>query len=165
VRAGFVLVKKVPGSLHFMEHTDYFSFGLSGIDLTHTVHYLFFGARPPPYAYHQLLRLHPLGLNPDWLDKLKGKTYASPTIEHSHEHYLKVCEVVLVEGCAGRHVCTACAVCAVGVLRTSYAWSVARWCAGRSAAAAATTAAAAAAAPAGRAHDRAAAGPQGAAPG
>lgn len=83
-------MKKVPGSLHFMEHTDYFSFGLSGIDLTHQVHYLYFGARPSAHAYFQLLRLHPLGLNPDWLDKLKGRMYFSPSLEHTHEHYLKV---------------------------------------------------------------------------
>jgi hypothetical protein len=85
-----VLVKKVPGSIHFMEHADFFSFGLTGIDLTHTIHWFYFGARPSPQGYHQLQRLHPMGLNPDWLDKLKGRTFSSDSLEHTHEHYLKV---------------------------------------------------------------------------
>lgn len=83
-----------------MEHADYFSFGLTGIDLTHTVHWFYFGARPSPQGYHQLQRLHPLGLHPDWLDKLKGRTYTSESLEHTHEHYLKVrCCVRCLQGC------------------------------------------------------------------
>lgn len=88
--AGFVLVKKVPGSIHFMDHADFFSFGLTGIDLTHTIHWFYFGARPSPNGYYQLQRLHPMGLHPDWLDKLKGRTFSSESLEHTHEHYLKV---------------------------------------------------------------------------
>lgn len=83
-------MKKVPGSLHFMDHADYFSFGLTGIDLTHTVNWFYFGARPSQAGYYHLQRLHPLGLHPDWLDKLKGKVFSSESWEHTHEHYLKV---------------------------------------------------------------------------
>jgi hypothetical protein len=103
-----VLVKKVPGSIHFMDHADFFSFGLTGIDLTHTFHWFYFGSRPSPQGYFQLQRLHPMGLNPDWLDKLKGRTFDSESLEHTHEHYLKVrsavaccavlwCDALLVE--------------------------------------------------------------------
>lgn len=100
--AGFVLVKKVPGSIHFMDHADFFSFGLTGIDLTHTIHWFYFGARPSPNGYYQLQRLHPMGLHPDWLDKLKGRTFSSESLEHTHEHYLKVVRTT-VEPLNGRH--------------------------------------------------------------
>lgn len=91
-----------------MDHADFFSFGLTGIDLTHTFHWFYFGSRPSPQGYFQLQRLHPMGLNPDWLDKLKGRTFDSESLEHTHEHYLKVrsavaccavlwCDALLVE--------------------------------------------------------------------
>jgi hypothetical protein len=46
--AGFVLVKKVPGTLHFVARAPGHSFDYLNMNLSHNVHYFFFGNRPGP---------------------------------------------------------------------------------------------------------------------
>jgi hypothetical protein len=64
--AGFVLVKKVPGTLHFTPRSEHHSFDHNWMNMTHTVNSFYFGALPSPSKYHALKKLHPLGLNSDW---------------------------------------------------------------------------------------------------
>lgn len=65
-RAGFVLVKKVPGTLHFTPRSEHHSFDHNWMNMTHTVNGFYFGALPSPTKFHALKKLHPLGLNSDW---------------------------------------------------------------------------------------------------
>ena len=44
-RAGFVLVKKVPGTLHFGARSEGHSFDHVFMNMTHVVHSLYFGSR------------------------------------------------------------------------------------------------------------------------
>jgi hypothetical protein len=90
VFAGFVLVKKVPGTLHFTARAEGHSFDHAWMNMTHVVHGLYFGSRPTPRKYYELRKLHPLGLNPEWLDKLHGQEFFSEHPQHTHEHYLQV---------------------------------------------------------------------------
>ena len=69
--SGFVLVKKVPGSLHFHMRQSGLSFETEDIDVSHVVHAFTFGNRPSPKRLRTLARLHPGGLNKDWADKLQ----------------------------------------------------------------------------------------------
>jgi hypothetical protein len=46
--AGFVLVKKVPGTLHFTARGEGHSFDHAWMNMTHVVHQLYFGSRPSP---------------------------------------------------------------------------------------------------------------------
>jgi hypothetical protein len=68
------------------------------MNMTHVVHGFYFGTRPTPRKYYELKKLHPLGLNPEWLDKLHGQEFFSEHTQHTHEHYLQVC-VCGVGGC------------------------------------------------------------------
>eukprot|EP00878_Enallax_costatus_P014939 GHUV01015640.1.p1 GENE.GHUV01015640.1~~GHUV01015640.1.p1 ORF type:complete len:356 (+),score=91.19 GHUV01015640.1:823-1890(+) len=88
--AGFVLVKKVPGTLHFTARAEGHSFDHTWMNMTHVIHNFYFGTRPTPRKYYELKKLHPLGLNPEWLDKLHGQQFFSEHPQHTHEHYLQV---------------------------------------------------------------------------
>lgn len=88
--AGFVLVKKVPGTLHFTAHGEGHSFGHAWMNMTHAIHGLHFGTRPTPRKYQLLKKLHPAGLDAQWLDKLQGQLMMSSEPSHTHEHYLQV---------------------------------------------------------------------------
>lgn len=46
--SGFVLVKKVPGTLHFLAKSPGHSFDHETINMTHTVNYMYFGNKPSP---------------------------------------------------------------------------------------------------------------------
>jgi hypothetical protein len=46
--AGFVLVKKVPGTLHFTARGEGHSFDHAWMNMTHMVHQLHFGTKPSP---------------------------------------------------------------------------------------------------------------------
>lgn len=60
------------------------------MNMTHVVHSFFFGSRPTPRMYHELKKLHPLGLTPKWMDKLHDQSFYSDHPQHTHEHYLQV---------------------------------------------------------------------------
>lgn len=45
----------------------------------------------PPLGSAELRKLHPLGLTPDWLDKMHEQLFFSDHPQHTHEHYLQVC--------------------------------------------------------------------------
>eukprot|EP00803_Ostreobium_quekettii_P007184 evm.model.scf_511.4 EVM.evm.TU.scf_511.4 scf_511:75376-78345(+) len=87
--SGFVLVKKVPGTLHFLAKSSGHSFEHEQMNMTHRVHHFYFGARPSPYRYHFLQKLHPLGLQKDWADKLQDDNFFSINAMTTHEHYLQ----------------------------------------------------------------------------
>lgn len=88
--AGFVLVKKVPGTLHFTARDEHHSFDHTWMNMTHVIHSFHFGTQPSLQKYYMLKRLHPMGLNNDWLDKLKEQRFFSLHAQHTHEHYLQV---------------------------------------------------------------------------
>eukprot|EP00798_Chlamydomonas_sp_ICE-L_P004688 gene4688-14890_t len=87
---GFVLVKKVPGTLHFAARSEGHSFDHSFMNMTHAVHHLYLGAKPTVRKYNQLKRLHPAGLTKDWADKLHDQFYVSEKTQDTHEHYMQV---------------------------------------------------------------------------
>ncbi|MEW5316314.1 MAG: hypothetical protein WDW38_007693 [Sanguina aurantia] len=100
--AGFVMVKKVPGTLHFTARSDGHSFDHSNMNVTHLIHSFYFGTRPSPRKYQQLQRLHPAGLTADWADKLHDKYFVSESSQITHEHYLQVV-LTTVEPRGSRH--------------------------------------------------------------
>ncbi|GBF88062.1 disulfide-isomerase [Raphidocelis subcapitata] len=100
--AGFVLVKKVPGTLHFTARAEGHSFDHAWMNMTHAVHQLYFGTRPSSRKLWELKRLHPGGLTPDWLDKMAGQLFFSDHAQHTHEHYLQVVTTSIEPGTGGR---------------------------------------------------------------
>lgn len=46
--SGFVLVKKVPGTLHFLAKSPGHSFDHQTMNLSHVVGYMYFGTKPSP---------------------------------------------------------------------------------------------------------------------
>lgn len=88
--AGFVLVKKVPGTLHFLAKSGGTSFDHNWMNMTHYIHHFYYGMRPSPYRYNFLKKMHPLGLQKDWADKLQNEEFISTNIQSTHEHYIQV---------------------------------------------------------------------------
>ncbi|GIL67187.1 hypothetical protein Vafri_20620 [Volvox africanus] len=88
--AGFVMVKKVPGTLTFVARSEGHSFDHAWMNMTHLVHSFHVGTRPSPRKYQQLRRLHPAGLTADWADKLRDQFFLSEHAQSTHEHYLQV---------------------------------------------------------------------------
>ncbi len=88
--AGFVLVKKVPGTLHFTARAPGHTVDYEAMRLSHTVHHLYFGSLPSPRRRAALAKLHPGGLTDDWADKLRGRAFASPSPGATYEHYSQV---------------------------------------------------------------------------
>jgi thiol-disulfide isomerase/thioredoxin len=88
--SGFVLVKKVPGTLHLLAKSPGHSFDFVAMNMSHVVHQWFFGNKPSPRRRSALARLHPLGLTDDWADKLAGESFTSPNQRVTHEHYSQV---------------------------------------------------------------------------
>ncbi|KAJ9521177.1 hypothetical protein QJQ45_022899, partial [Haematococcus lacustris] len=86
----FVMVKKVPGTLHFGARSEGHSFDHALMNMTHVVHTFTIGSRPTVKKYQQLQRLHPAGLHPDWADKLHDQLFVSEHTQSTHEHYLQV---------------------------------------------------------------------------
>lgn len=92
---GFVMVKKVPGTLHFHMKQEGLSFAGSDIDVSHFVNEFTFGNRPSPKRRRTLARLHPMGLDRDWADKLSGAGFLSGLPETTHEHYMQLVKTTL----------------------------------------------------------------------
>ena len=53
--SGFALVKKVPGTLHFLAKSPGHSFDHQAMNMSHVVNYLYFGNRPSPKRRKVLL--------------------------------------------------------------------------------------------------------------
>lgn len=62
--------------------------------MSHVVHSMYFGARPSPRKYRLLQKLHPLGLETNWSDKLRDQVFLSDSAQSTHEHYLQVRSVL-----------------------------------------------------------------------
>lgn len=88
--SGFVLVKKVPGTLHFLAKSASHSFDFHAMNMSHIVHHWYFGNKPSPRRHAALARLHPLGLTEDWSDKLAQQAFSSSNQKVTHEHYAQV---------------------------------------------------------------------------
>lgn len=88
--SGFVLVKKVPGTLHMLAKSPGHSFDHGAMNLSHTVHAFTFGTAPSPRRARALEKMHPRGLTSDWADKLAGQTFASHNAAATFEHYSQV---------------------------------------------------------------------------
>lgn len=87
---GQLLVKKVPGTLHFTARAPGHTVDYMKMNMSHHVHQFFFGTKPTPRKQKALAQYHPLGLTQDWADKLKGKAFASPSAGSTYEHYMQV---------------------------------------------------------------------------
>lgn len=96
--AGFVLVKKVPGTLHFLAKSAGHSFEHDWINMTHHVHFFYFGVRPSPNRYRHLQKMHPLGLPKDWADKLQSKNFLSMAPQSTHEHFMQAVRTTIQSG-------------------------------------------------------------------
>jgi thiol-disulfide isomerase/thioredoxin len=88
--SGFVLVKKVPGTLHFVARAPGHSFDYLKMNLSHRVHAMYFGNRPSPRRARALSAYHPAGLTTDWSDKLMGQSFLSTARGATFEHYMQV---------------------------------------------------------------------------
>jgi hypothetical protein len=88
--AGFVLVKRVPGTLHFAARSEAHTFDHDLMNMSHIIHSLYYGSKPSARKYSLLQRLHPAGLKSDWSDKLHDQSFVSEHIQNTHEHYLQV---------------------------------------------------------------------------
>lgn len=88
--SGFVLVKKVPGTLHFVARAPGHSVDYLNMDMSHFVHSFYFGNLPSLRRRRALVALHPLGLSDDWADKLKNAVFESPSSGATYEHYMQV---------------------------------------------------------------------------
>ena len=88
--SGFVLVKKVPGTLHFVARAPGHSVDFLNMNMSHYVHSFYFGNLPSPRRRRALAQLHPLGLNDDWADKLRGRSFIAPSVGATYEHYMQV---------------------------------------------------------------------------
>lgn len=89
--SGFVLAKKVPGTLHFMARAPGHSFDFARQNLSHVVGELSFGSKPgSPRRLKALAAMHPLGLAADWADKLAGRAFISQNERSTFEHHARV---------------------------------------------------------------------------
>ena len=87
--SGMLLVKKVPGTLHFSARAPGHSIDYMNMNMSHHIHYMYFGNKPTPRRRRALADYHPLGLTPDWSDKLAGQAFISPSFGATYEHYLQ----------------------------------------------------------------------------
>jgi len=62
--SGFVLVKKVPGTLHFLAKSPGHSFDHQDMNMSHVVHYVYAGNKPSPRRRKVTAcpRFHPKGV-------------------------------------------------------------------------------------------------------
>ena len=88
--SGFVLVKKVPGTLHFVARASGHSVDFLNMNMSHYIHSFYFGNLPSPRRRKALAALHPLGLADDWADKLRDQSFISPSSGATYEHYMQV---------------------------------------------------------------------------
>lgn len=89
--SGFVLAKKVPGTLHFMARAPGHSFDFARQNLSHVVGEFSFGSKPSsPRRLKTLAAMHPLGLSADWADKLAGQAFISQNERSTFEHHARV---------------------------------------------------------------------------
>lgn len=88
--SGFVLVKKVPGTLHFLPKSPGHSFDYHSINMSHTVGYMYYGNKPSPRRRKALEQYHPMGLTEDWADKMANQAFNSKNQRTTFEHYMQV---------------------------------------------------------------------------
>jgi thiol-disulfide isomerase/thioredoxin len=87
--SGFVLVKKVPGTLHFVARAPGHSVDFLNMNMSHYIHAFFFGNLPSPRRRRALAQYHPLGLTDNWSDKLKDRSFMAPSVGSTYEHYMQ----------------------------------------------------------------------------
>lgn len=63
--SGFVLVKKVPGTLHFLPKSPGHSFDYHAVNMSHQVGYMYYGNKPSPRRRQVSLCLEPSLHNSD----------------------------------------------------------------------------------------------------
>jgi hypothetical protein len=88
--SGFLLVKKVPGTMHFGARAPGHSVDHLNMNMSHFVHHFYYGTLPSPRRRRALAALHPLGLSDDWADKLRGRSFMSPSAGATYEHSAQV---------------------------------------------------------------------------
>eukprot|EP00736_Rhodelphis_marinus_P007490 Rmarinus@m.8495 len=82
---GFVMVKKVPGNVHFSAHASGASINPSLMDVSHYVHHFSFGK---PLADEDLGKLN--DMTKSSMHRMDGQAYTSTKTNITHDHFLKV---------------------------------------------------------------------------
>jgi hypothetical protein len=89
--AGFVLVKKVPGTLMFLARAPGYSFDHGSMNMSHVAHAFMFGGWLYGAKYRTMARMHPGGIEQFWGDRMIKNQYFVSTNDHStHEHFMQV---------------------------------------------------------------------------
>eukprot|EP00873_Tetraselmis_striata_P008725 jgi/Tetstr1/428989/TSEL_018964.t1 len=89
--AGFVLVKKVPGTIIFNARAPGYSFDHATMNMSHVTHSFMFGSWLYGAKYRTMARMHPGGIESFWGDKMiKDQAFISTNDHSTHEHYLQV---------------------------------------------------------------------------
>jgi len=86
--SGFVMVNKVPGSLSIAAHSKHHTIAAPLINTTHSIHHFSFGDVPPKRSYGVLKGAY------DAANKLRNTYWTTTGSNHTHEHYIKVVNVV-----------------------------------------------------------------------
>lgn len=83
-------MKKVPGTLHFVARAPGHSVDFMNMNMSHYVHYFYYGIKPSIRRKKMLASMHPMGLTSDWMDKLQSRSFISPAMGATYEHYTQV---------------------------------------------------------------------------
>ena len=87
--SGMLLVKKVPGTLHFSARAPGHTIDYLSMNMSHHVHHLYFGNKPTKRNRMLLESKFPRYFESDWLDKMAGQAFTSENPGATYEHYLQ----------------------------------------------------------------------------
>lgn len=87
--SGMLLVKKVPGTLHFSARAPGHTIDYLSMNMSHHVHHLYFGNRPTKKNRMLLESKFPQYFESGWLDKMAGQAFIAENPGATYEHYLQ----------------------------------------------------------------------------
>ena len=87
--SGMLLVKKVPGTLHFSARAPGHTIDYLSMNMSHHVHHLYFGNKPTQRRKKALESKYSQYFEADWLDKMAGRAFVAENPGATYEHYLQ----------------------------------------------------------------------------
>lgn len=87
--SGMLLVKKVPGTLHFSARAPGHTIDYLSMNMSHHVHHLYFGNKPTKKNRMVLESKFPQYFESGWLDKMAGQAFVAENPGATYEHYLQ----------------------------------------------------------------------------
>eukprot|EP00205_Picochlorum_sp_RCC944_P003875 CAMPEP_0182612710 /NCGR_PEP_ID=MMETSP1330-20130603/20606_1 /TAXON_ID=464278 /ORGANISM="Picochlorum sp., Strain RCC944" /LENGTH=488 /DNA_ID=CAMNT_0024832301 /DNA_START=142 /DNA_END=1608 /DNA_ORIENTATION=+ len=87
--SGMLLVKKVPGTLHFSARAPGHTIDYLSMNMSHHVHHLYFGNKPTKKNRMLLESKFPQYFESGWLDKMAGQAFIAENPGATYEHYLQ----------------------------------------------------------------------------